>query len=121
MTADIIWRSATFKQLLLLRYCLTAAEKVHKLLSLADFSYRTAVNVMEAKLLLLGSGEGAFLFRDILLLLVHGALANSPCLAKEAFQVLLTSRLLSDQNVASDTLHLTEEDVDLGTTFLPIN
>lgn len=62
---------AILKQLMLLRYSLAAAERAHKLFFLADFSNRTVVDVIEDKLLLLGSDEGGFFFRDKKLLPIN--------------------------------------------------
>lgn len=57
-------RHAMLKQLMLLRYSLVVAERAHKLFFMSDFSNRTVVGIIEDKLLLLGSDEGGFLFRD---------------------------------------------------------
>lgn len=115
---------AALKQLLLWSHSLSAAERADKLLSLPGLGDGSAVDLMDNMLSLLCSDEGGFLFLHIFLRQlpppVCAALANSPCLAASDFcglaeegdRLLLSSRCLSVQGVASDTLQAAAEDED---------
>ena len=103
----------SLKNLLLRRYSLSPAERADKLLNLPGLGDRSAVDLMDAMLSLLGSDDGGFLFPHLFLRQlpqhVRAALANSPQLsagnyrglAEEADRVLLASR-----GPVAPTLHL---------------
>ena len=112
------------KRLLLRRFSLSAAERADRLLSLPGLGDGSAVDRMDEMLSLLGSDSGGFLFPHIFLRQlppqVRATLANSPRLAEndfrglaeEADRVLLSTRRLSVQSVASEPPRLSVDDAD---------
>lgn len=110
---------AALKRFLLRRYTLSAAERADKLLSLPGLGDRSAVDLMDNMLSLLGADDGGFLFPHLFLRQlpppVRATLANSPSLtagdfrglAEEADRILLSSRGASVQSVTSDSPHST--------------
>lgn len=113
---------AALKQLLVRRYCLSAAERADKLLSLSGLGDCTAVDLMDDMLALLGSDDGGFLFPHIFLRQlpreVRAALANSPLLAagdfrglaEEADRILLASRRVMVQSATMDPQQMSPKD-----------
>ncbi|XP_078787241.1 uncharacterized protein LOC144983791 [Oryzias latipes] len=107
-------RYAALKELLQLRYSLSASERAEKILSMPGLGDSSAVDLMDSMLSLLSSDEGGFLFPHIFLRQlpppVRAALVNSPRLAagdyrglaEEADRVLLATRRFTVQHVTSD-------------------
>ena len=97
-------KKVALKHFLLQRYSLFATERADRFLSLSGLVNRTAVDLMDNMLSLLGSDEGGFVFLLFFLChlpsLVHVALANFLFLAagdcqglvEEADRVQLASR-----------------------------